>query len=664
MLSPDVPSDEPADTSLGDVPSYPTDEEFVPPSDEDAPDEDYPSEDTFVPPSEDDPTSLSDDLNEVEPSPKKTKTKKQVGLKLSDTAPDELFNAYIVDDATGLERETSLHEILHGGLKAPAMTVPATEKQVAGAIAAILDSRIVRTPRAWYVATAEGWEEMDQFSVRSTIKSLIGRPDMDDKATRAIIPFKYRKVTREDLLNLPDSIELDDIPTHIPEADDSWAESSDTARRIAEDLGGRASVYLKKGFDADPYLINAGGLVIDLSPSIVDEIVARPLSRHDHIMQSLAARYDAEADCPQWEKFVSEVMSVPNPETGEAVRRPEMERFLQVTAGLSLVGEMREQIALIYQGDLGSNGKSVYAGTLLHVFGTYGTTLPKAVLMEKRADAHTTDITELEGARFAYAKETKRGRWDAEQYKELASREPLKGRRMRENNIEFPASHLLHITSNNMPGLASGDAAAWRRTRVVQFLMRWYSDGDRDADKRVSIGPIDPDLATKLEGEAPGILNWILDGLRLYYSDGELHVPEDVRRVTEEARRNGSLWSEFLIDHVELTEDDGDTILLSELWSLWKEFKSGHSMHDSLNPTSDQKLPDELRKEMPSVQLQGGRTPGKRNSPKHFTRLSYTEEGLALRDALLGKSTDGVVVPFTAKASADTAPFANKEMTK
>ncbi|UBV14965.1 phage/plasmid primase, P4 family [Mycolicibacterium fortuitum] len=655
MLAPEDRLDDSTDESFGDV----TDEEFIPPSDEDAPDEDYPSEDTFVPPSEAD----QDDIPEEAPA-SKTKKHKQVGLKLSDTAPDELFDSHTVDDATGLERETSLYEILHSGLKAPAMTVPATEKQVAGAIAAILDSRIVRTPRGWYVATAEGWEEIDQLAVRSTIKSLIGRPDMDDKATRAIIPFKYRKVTRQDLLNLPEDVGLDDIPTRIPEADDSWAESSDTARRIAEDLGGRASVYLKKGFDSDPYLINAGGLVIDLSPSIVDEIVVRPLSRHDHIMQSLAARYDADAECPLWEKFVSEVMSVPNPETGEAVRRPEMERFLQVTAGLSLVGDMREQIALVYQGDLGSNGKSVYAGTLLHVFGTYGTTLPKAVLMEKRADAHTTDLTELEGARFAYAKETKRGRWDAEQYKELASREPLKARRMRENNIEFAASHLLHITSNNMPGLPSGDAAAWRRTRVVQFLMRWYSDGDRDADKRVSIGPIDPDLATKLEAEAPGILNWLIDGLRLYYSDGELHVPEDVRRVTEEARRNGSLWAEFLIDHVELTEDDGDTILLSELWSLWKEFKSGHSMHDSLNPTSDQKLPDELRKEMPSVQLQGGRVPGKRNSPKHFTRLRYTEDGLALRDALLGKSTDGVVVPFTAKTSTEDAPFTPKEMTK
>lgn len=655
MVSPEDRSDIPSAEAFGDV----SDDEFVPPSDADMPDEDYPSEDTFTPPEDD------DTLGDAAPAKHAEKSKKpHVGLKLSDTAPDELFDAYTIDETTELERETSLQELLRSPLKAPAMTVPATEKQVAGAIAALLDSRVVRTPQAWYVATSAGWEEIDQLKVRSIIKSLIGRPDLDDKATRAIIPFKYRKVTREDLLNIPADAGLDDIPTRIPEADDAWAESSDTARRISEDLGGRDSVFLKAGFDSDPYLINADGLVIDLSPSIVDEIVVRPLSRHDHIRQSLAARYDADATCPLWERFVSEVMSTPNPDTGEVTRRPEMERFLQVTAGLSLVGDMREQIALIYQGDLGSNGKSVYAGTLLHVFGTYGTTLPKAVLMEKRADAHTTDLTELEGARFAYAKETKRGRWDAEQYKELASREPLKARRMRENNIEFAASHLLHITSNNMPGLPSGDAAAWRRTRVVQFLMRWCSDGDRDADKRVSIGPIDPDLATKLEEEAAGILNWLIDGLRLYYADGELHVPEDVRRVTEEARRNGSLWSEFLLDHVELTEDDGDTILLSELWSLWKEFKSGHSMHDSLNPTSDQKLPDELRKEMPSVQLQGGRVAGKRNSPKHFTRLRYTEDGLALRDALLGKSADGVVVPFTPKTSTETAPFTPKEMTK
>jgi P4 family phage/plasmid primase-like protien len=615
-----------------------------------------PLTDADIPPSIDDdeiplPDEPSDGGSE-EPKKSKKRKAKSLGLALSDSAPDELFDAYVLDADTGMERETSLKELLTGMLRAPAMTVEATEKLVGGAVAAILDGRLRRDRSGiWWAATPTGWEEIDKSTVAGHIKSLIGRPDVSDKATRALIPYTWRKPTKADMQFMTDESQLD---APIPEPADKWSESTDIARHIREDIEGRSSVFLADGFDAKSLLLNAGGLVIDIGPNIVNEIDARPLSRHDLISRSTRPRFDPDATCPLWEKFVAEIMSVADGD-GVITRRRDMERFLQVTAGLTLIGEVVEQVVLIYHGQLGSNGKSVYANALSYVFGTYSAVLPKAVLMEKRAETHTTDLTVLEGARFAYAKETKRTRWDAELLKDLASREAYAARKLYENNREITPSHTLHASTNNLPLLPSGDAAVWRRVKIVEFLMRWYADGDRDEDKAVSVGPVDLDLPAKLEAEAAGILNWILDGLRMYYADGKLVVPDDVRRSTEAARRTASLWAEFLVEHFELTDDDNDTVALKDIWKLWGAYKAENSQHSQLAPTGSKDVKAAFEAEMPGAKAAGGRVPGKRNTAEHFARVKLTEVGLDLKAALVGTATpskDGVVVPFTPHAAA------------
>lgn len=583
-----------------------------------------------------------------------SKPKKRLGLKLSDTAPDELFDAYVTDADTGFDRETSLAELRAATLNAPPLTIDATEKQVGGAVAAILDGRLRRDRNgAYYAATPTGWAEFTRAQAHSTIKSLIGRPDTEDAATRAVIPVTWRKATKDELMQ-----HGDEIDPMVPEAADKWAESSDTVRRVLEDLDGRRTVHLSDGFDTKPLLLNAGGLVVDLSPNVVDEINARPLSRHDLISKSTTPRFDPDAVCPTWEKFVAEIMSEADKESGVIQRRPEMERFLQVAAGLTLVGEVVEQAIFVYHGALGSNGKSVYANALSHVFGTYSATLPKAALMEKRAESHTTDLTVLEGARFGYAKETKRTRWDAEQLKDLASREAYAARRMYENNREITPTHTLHITTNNLPLLPSGDAAVWRRLHIIEFLMRWYNDGDRDSEKSVSVGPVDTNLPAKLEAEAAGILNWIIDGLRLYYSDGGLKVPAAVRASTESARRSASLWAEFLIEHFELSDLDTDTVTVADIWKMWNAYKTNNSQHSTLAPASSKDVQAAFEAEMPGSKFVG-REDGKRKVALHFRNVHLTDEGEALRKAMVGNGSGAVVLPLvpSTPASNATNPF-------
>ncbi len=346
--------------------------------------------------------------------------------------------------------------------------------------------------------------------------------------------------------------------------------------------------------------------------------------------------------CPQWIEFVRQIMSYRKPGTDEIVDQPEMEDFLQKLVGLTLIGEVREQIIPVLYGPTGSNGKSVFAHMLVKMFGEYAATLPKAVLMEKRAESHTTDLTMLIGARMAYIKETKRGRWDEELTKDLASNEDLTARRMRQDNVSWRPTHTLWTTTNNTPLVSAAEQAFWRRILIIPFKQRWYSDNDTAAMKSVSIGPIDPDLPTRLEAELPGILKWALDGLQWYYHDGKLIVPEAVRVATEAARRGGSLWAEFSATHLECTEDPADEVGAAELWNLWKFFREEWSQHESA-PGNQLALVDAVLSEYPAAQFVGGHVPGKRNSTRRFIGLALTAEGRALLDSYGAATKRGTV---------------------
>ena len=63
--------------------------------------------------------------------------------------------------------------------------------------------------------------------------------------------------------------------------------------------------------------------------------------------------------------------------------------------------------------------------------------------------------------------------------------------------------------SNYEPVIKGGDHGIWRRVKK----MPW--------DYQIKPEEKDPDFAEKLKAEAPGILNWMLAGLRTYLEAGK-----------------------------------------------------------------------------------------------------------------------------------------------
>lgn len=571
------------------------------------------------------------------------------GLILTDTAPADLLAEYVRNEQ-GHAVEPALDDYLKQPLRSPALTVEATHQQVGGAIAALLDGRVRRDPHGqWWAWDGTTWVSRTPEQVAARIKGLIGRPDAERQFSRVLIPYQNVKLTAELVNQLIASGAGDLDPsgngfrfsdgttsTTLPVEAHQWAESSDTAARIRTDLAGRRSVAMDTDFDTAPALINAQGTLIDLGQGIVNGIATRTLTRHDLVSRSMGAGFDPDATCPQWERFVREVMSATDHTTGSVEYDPERERFLQVLVGLTLLGAVREQVLVILHGQLGSNGKSVFMRTLSHLFGQYTATLPKQVLMEKRTEGHTTDLTLLKGARLAYTKETPRGRWDAETAKDLASSEELVARKMRQDNSSWSPTHTLWATTNNTPLVAAGEQAFWRRVLIVTFKQRWYSDVDKPSDRAVSIAPIDPELPEKLITEAPGILNWALDGLRMYYADGKLLVPQSVRDDSEAARQGSSLWAEFVANMIEPTRADTDTLEVRVLWKLWNAYREANSQHEKVAPTARKDLVTAFRSEVPSATFVGN-GPGKRHVAEHFAGVRLTDSGKRWSTGLPGE---------------------------
>ncbi len=567
------------------------------------------------------------------------------GIVLTDTRPDEVFAQSTVND-DGEEVEPPLRDYLAQTLLKPPVTVQATHKQVGGAVAALLDGRIryLAEEDAFYAWTGETWKKVTPAEVSTAIKGLIGREDAEGSATRAIIPFEQRKITREleDIMLASGYFHLssqgdlvDENGTEVrslPVTADIWAESTDTAARIREDLRGRPSVVLDAAFDTHPYVINARGTLLDISRSMLDGVEAHALSRHDLVSRTMGTAFDPTATAPLWERFISEVTGYKDPTTGLVVPRPELARYLQVLAGLTLVGEVVEQVVLVLHGLLGSNGKSVFMNVLLGVFGTYGTVAPKALILEKRMETHTTDLTVLRGSRLAYIKEPTRNNWDAEMVKDLGSEEPLMGRKMRQDNTPWSPTHTAWISTNNEPRTAASDAAFWRRIKMLPFAQRWYRDGDRPSEIQVSIAPIDPTLTAKLRAEAPGILNWLLEGLATYYADGGLVEPPCVTEATEEARRGTSLFTDFIANAVERGGDD-NTVGAMELWKMWVAFRDREAQTSMTAPTDKKKMVTAFLTEVPTAKHVRNE-PGKRNVAEHFSGVVLTEVGQAWKAAL------------------------------
>jgi hypothetical protein len=79
---------------------------------------------------------------------------------------------------------------------------------------------------------------------------------------------------------------------------------------------------------------------------------------------------------------------------------------------------------------------------------------------------------DLRGARLVFCSETDEGRrFNAAKMRKLCGGDPIRGRRMRQDTVQFDPSHTLVMLTNRLPKVSADDPAVWRRLIISEYCI-------------------------------------------------------------------------------------------------------------------------------------------------------------------------------------------------
>lgn len=314
--------------------------------------------------------------------------------------------------------------------------------------------------------------------------------------------------------------------------------------------------------DADRYLLKpAGRGTYDLRRGELRED-----RRGDLITMAAGFAFDPAAQCPQWERFLKTWMGDTDDATeAERARAVEGIAFLHRAAGLSASGDVTDKATFCLFGPTNS-GKTTFLEALRCVLGDYATQIRIDSLLAngRQSDGNQqSDLAGLMGRRFATTSEAEAGQRLSEatiKYLSQGGETKIKCARKYENQVEFPAVHKLWMDSNDRPNVKATDDSSWKRLRPIRF------------PRRVPDHAIDKTLGAKLRAEGPGILNWLLEGFKLWQAEG-LGDPVGVQEAREEWKAECDSLRLFVEECCELRPDDPDCWApAGELFARYEEW--------------------------------------------------------------------------------------------
>ena len=239
-------------------------------------------------------------------------------------------------------------------------------------------------------------------------------------------------------------------------------------------------------------LINANNGVIEVGPG--DQIAFRAHSPDDRFTLKLATDYIPEARCDRFDLLLI-----------EALPDPQDRKLLQCSGGNILYPGCDHETALVLFGP-GETGKSTIAGALRSALGT---DLCGSIGLDVLCNSSSYSLPSLKFKMLNLGSELKGTEIEeSSNFKKLVSGEYLNARAIYAAPEEMRTTAKLMFLSNHVPRFSGGTDAELRRMRMIEFSRK-------PAVK-------DLHLKTKLEAEASGILNWMLEGLTELLQEGAM----------------------------------------------------------------------------------------------------------------------------------------------
>lgn len=276
--------------------------------------------------------------------------------------------------------------------------------------------------------------------------------------------------------------------------------------------------------DADPWLLAVANGVIDLTTGKL-----RPHSRQDLITRAAHTKFDPQATCPRWVKFLTETFSDDQ----------DLIAFIQKAFGYSLSGSNREQCLFLCHG-VGSNGKSTLLGVMRGLLGDHATNADfSTFLLSNKAQnpGPRGDLARLAGVRLVTSAEPEgSARFSEGTLKSITGGDPITCAFKFQDEFTFTPRFKLWLAANHKPRIKGTDHAIWRRIRLIPFL------------NIIDESRMNHSLNEELTLEYPGILNWAINGGLVWQAEG-LQPPPSVEGATKAYREEQDTLSEFISDH-------------------------------------------------------------------------------------------------------------------
>lgn len=286
-------------------------------------------------------------------------------------------------------------------------------------------------------------------------------------------------------------------------------ESYQRRKRMLE-IAKERLLFSPVSFDKDPLLLNCLNGTLNLQTGEF-----YPHKKEDYITKMANVEYDPKAQCPMWLQFLEEIMAGSR----------EKILYLQKAVGYSLTGDTSERCFFLCYG-IKNNGKSTFLSVIKQILGDYAKETPIESLMLKHGERIPNDIARLRGARLVTAREGEEGqRFNASLIKTMTGgTDIMTARFLHAEFFEFHPQFKLWLATNHKPIIRATDAAMWERVRLVPFTVIIPEERQ------------DKHLAEKLIEEAPGILNWALEGCRIWLAKKGLDTPAEITSATEQYR--------------------------------------------------------------------------------------------------------------------------------
>lgn len=305
-----------------------------------------------------------------------------------------------------------------------------------------------------------------------------------------------------------------------------WALRSESGKHYLEALARVKTmpgvVTVTTDYDRDPWLLTLNNATLDLRTGA--QYDPRP---EDLITKVAPVHLDPEADCPTWNRFISEIFE------GDG----ELVRYVQKALGMCLSGDISEQAFFIAYGQ-GANGKSTLLNTVRRVLGDYAATTSFGTFDADSRNEYGNDIAALKGRRFVVAIEAEHSRKLAEaRVKTITGGDEISCRFLYGEFFAYRPTYKVWLAVNHKPVVRGADHGIWRRIHLVPFNVRFGEGGK----------PVDRGLESKLTAEFPGIFNWLLEGFQQWRAEG-LQRPDSVRLATEDYQQENDSVARFVAE--------------------------------------------------------------------------------------------------------------------